>query len=211
MLKTDEEIRKLGVARWCPRRRYNKGRRPGMKDATDRKRSWIGGEVPLSARDKKYLIAVMIAELVKLCFKCHIYEYGGEWYIQYEGGPIGLRLSGAVASIVMMIWDSKVTEKMSANEIELLMYGRYVDDGNYLIRMFRRGWRWSDEYDRMIYKYEYEKEDDELNEEDDVRVMREVRKLANSIWDWIECTEEVGSKFEDGKLPILDLKVYCVG
>ena len=60
----------------------------------------------MSARDKKYLIAVMIAELVKLCFKCHIYEYGGEWFIQYEGGPIGLRLSGAVANIVMMIWDS---------------------------------------------------------------------------------------------------------
>ena len=62
----------------------------------------------------------------------------------------------------------------------------------------------------MVYKYEYEKEDDELNEEDDVQVMREVRKLVNSIWDWIECTEEVGSKFEDSKLPILDLKVYCV-
>ena len=110
MLKTDEEIRKLGIARWCPKRRFTKGRRPGMKDATDRNRRWIGGEIPVSAHDKKYLIAVMIAEIVKLCFQCHIYEYGGEWYIQYEGGPIGLRLSGAVANIVMMIWDSKVTE-----------------------------------------------------------------------------------------------------
>ena len=119
-------------------------------------------------------------------------------------------MSGAVASIVMMIWDSKVTEKMYANEIGLLMYGRYVDDGNYLIRVFGRGWRWSDEHDRMIYRSEYARKDDEKNEEDDVRVMREVRKLANSIWDWIECTEEVGSVFEDGNLPILDLKVYCV-
>ena len=121
MLKTDEDIRKLGIARWCPKRRCNKGKRPGMKDATDRNRRWIGSEIPGNAHDKKYLIAVMISELVKLCFKCHIYEYGGEWYIQYEGDPIRLRLSGAVANIVMMIWDSKMTEKMYANEIRLLM------------------------------------------------------------------------------------------
>ena len=67
-----------------------------------------------------------------------------------------------------------MTEKMYANEIVLKMYGRYVDDGDYLIEVFARGWRWSDEDDRMIYKDEYAKEDDEKNEEDDVRVMRDI-------------------------------------
>ena len=35
------------------------------------------------------------------------------------------------------------------------------------------------------WKLEYKEEDERMEEEDDVRVMREFRKLCNSIWPWI--------------------------
>ena len=49
--------------------------------------------------------------------------------------------------------------------------------------------------------------DTEKNEKNDVRVMREVRKLANTIESDIQLTVDVPSENEDGKLPVLDLKV----
>ena len=83
-----------------------------------------------------------------------------------------------------------------------------IDDGDVFMQVFEKGWRW--EGGDMKWRLEYKEEDEELDEEDDVRVMREFRRLCNSIWPWIQVKEDVGSKYEDKKLPILDLKVYVV-
>ena len=52
-----------------------------------------------------WMLGIMVGEMVKLCFEGHVYEFGGAWYLQKKGGPIGLRLSGAVAALVMIVWD----------------------------------------------------------------------------------------------------------
>ena len=144
--------------------------------------------------------------MVKLCFEGHVYEFGGVWYQQTKGGPIGLRLSGAVAGLVMIVWDDEVCRLVKENKMVMELWKRYVDDGDTFLEVFEKGWRW--EENGMKWALEHKEEDMELNEEDYVRVMREFRKLCNSIWPWIQVKEDVGSKYEDGKLPILDLKVY---
>ena len=46
------------------------------------------------------------------------------------------------------------------------------------------------------------------NEPDDRRCTRELRKLGNSIRSDIQMEEDVASNYDDGKLPMLNLKVW---
>ena len=43
--------------------------------------------------------------LVEILFTNHIYIFGGKWFRQAKGGPIGLRGTCAVARVVMNVWD----------------------------------------------------------------------------------------------------------
>ena len=65
--------------------------------------------------------------------------------------------------------------------INMPLYARYVDDGNTLMEAFRRGWRWVDEEKRLMWKKEWENEDEEIGEEDDKRCFREWRRLCNRL------------------------------
>ena len=60
----------------------------------------------------------------------------------------------------------------------------------------------------MIFDREEEKKDKEKNEKDDVRTMREVRTMVNTICDDIQMEETVASQCKDGKLPILDFQAW---
>ena len=108
----------------------------------------------------------------------------------------------------MIVWDGEVIRLVKENRMAMELWKRYVDDGDVFMQVFKKGWRW--EENGMRWKLEYKEEDKRMEGEDDVRVMREFRKLCNSIWPWIHVKEDVGSKYEDNKLPILDLKVYVV-
>ena len=44
--------------------------------------------------------------------------------------------------------------------------------------------------------------------EGDKRTIREIRKIANTIYPMVKMVEDYLSGHMDGKLPILDLKVY---
>ena len=55
---------------------------------------------------------------------------------------------------------------------------------------------------------EWEQEDEERTEPDDRRTLRELRKMANSIEDDIKMKEDVGSNYQDGMLPMLDVKMW---
>ena len=46
------------------------------------------------------------------------------------------------------------------------------------------------------------------SEPSDRRTMREIRRLSNSLIDFIIMEEDVQSNHEDNRLPILDLKVW---
>ena len=218
MMNTEDEIDAMGVTEFCPRRRAKKGPRPGLADTTvggdkgNKKPKWVRekSRLPETPREKRVMIARLVESMVKLVFQSHVYTYGGKVFRQQDGGPIGLRLSGSVAAIVMIVWDSKMVELVEESGINMPLYARYVDDGNTLMEAFRRGWRWVDEEKRLMWKKEWENEDEEIGEEDDKRCFREWRRLCNSIWEFIVMKEDVPSNYPDNKLPILDLAVYCV-
>ena len=61
----------------------------------------------------------------------------GRVYRQQEGGPIGLEITGVLARLVMLWWDKEFMRKAREFETDILMYLRFVDDGNIAIFFIR--------------------------------------------------------------------------
>ena len=45
-------------------------------------------------------------------FKTHTYSFGGKFYHQLKGGPIGLRSTCCIARLVMLWWDDRLMVAM---------------------------------------------------------------------------------------------------
>ena len=76
----------------------------------------------------------------------HVYKFGNKFYKQRQGGPIGLRLTGVVARLVMDGWTRTFKEKLAAAGVTLDVIIKYVDDINMGIRPIPKGMRWSKEW-----------------------------------------------------------------
>ena len=183
-----------------PRRKNTRGRRPGITTAEVmgplfEERESLYGPLPrqLSEEERKIVLAKVIKQATYTAMKNHTYRFGGDIRKQREGGPIGLTLSGTLARIVMLWWDKQFLEKCKTNHIEVSLYQRYVDDINIKIKEIKPAAE-SDNIDSQQPK--------------DVRSMKEIRKIANTIVQMIQVEEDCPSLHEDGKLPILDLKVW---
>ena len=79
--------------------------------------------------------------------------------MQEEEGSIGERFTMALARIVMLDWDQKFLKLARDNDVSMLMYNRYVDDGNQSLRSLPLGARWSEEEMRIIVKEDFEELD----------------------------------------------------
>ena len=65
-----------------------------------------------------------------------------KFYLQQQGGPIGLRSTCCIARIVMRWWDRQLTEVMAKSNLTVEEKVRYMDDIRIWIRNIRLGWRW---------------------------------------------------------------------
>ena len=69
---------------------------------------WIFPQVVLSEEEKRYILAAVVGIVVEILFSTHLYTFGGEIYLQKDGGPIGLRCTCAIARVVMCMWDTLI-------------------------------------------------------------------------------------------------------
>ena len=77
-----------------------------------------------------------MAEGIRTIFSSHVnvYKFKNLIYPQKNKGPIGLKSSGAVAQLIMLSWDQKFLAMLPMIGILILMYLRYIDDGNIVAR-----------------------------------------------------------------------------
>ena len=54
---------------------------------------------PKGKKEKRKLLAKFVELAVLEIFGSHTYEFGGRVYRQWDGGPMGLALSGAIAEL----------------------------------------------------------------------------------------------------------------
>ena len=216
------EINSLGLTEVVNTRIKKGGRSPGMTTAEIMGKLFREEEDetpslfnpphrrPTEGEQKKILAQVIrIATLAVL--KNHTYQFNEQVKLQTDGSPIGLELAGAMARVVMLWWDKKFIKLAKNNLIDLYLYLRYVDDQNMAAKPLAPGTRWvvgpwlDGMGGKMMVKEELV-EDDKLLP-DDMRTMEELRKMADDICPMIQLEEDYPSKYDDNKLPLLDLKV----
>ena len=82
---------------------------------------WVGGKVMLSEKEKRKVFGKVLEVAIRTCCKNHVYQQEGKFFLQNEGMPIGLRISGVIAELRMCIWMEEVENKMIENEMEVYM------------------------------------------------------------------------------------------
>ena len=208
------EKRKMDLGRILPVRRYHKGATPGVtgaeplsKNTGDELRWVFPGREP-TAEEKKRLLAAALEIGVRAAFACHLYQFGGRTYHQRDGGPIGTRLAGAAAKIVMMEWADKVMEILEKEDIPVFLAACYVDDVRFVTGNIEIGKRWNTKTKRLEYRQEWVDEDNLSETSRSRQTAREMTNIMNSVYWNIQFEPEIGEDFTDSRLPTLDLTMW---
>ena len=213
---TKEELTELGIESAVPKRTTNRGPRPTVayleSDIATRKvggkfvkvDKWVSAENEPSVHQKHIMISKMMSVAVHVAMSNHTYRFDGNVRLQEDGGPIGDELAQAVARMVMNWWDKEFLKLCDTLGLIILLYFRYVDDTNKAIIPPPPDTRFID--GRLVVVPTCV-EEDELLPKDKV-VGKLLRDIANSISPMLQFEEDVASNYQDGRLPILDLKVW---
>ena len=206
MALTPEEIVREGLERQIPKRKTNPNRKVSVAYLTNKEYedNWYKARIP-GKKQKKRMLGLAIATGVQECMANHTYKVGDKTYIQQEGGPIGLELTGAASRAFMWRWDKMYMKKAERAGVKMMMYERYVDDSNQVAVVPKRGARYDAEREKLVYDVV---EEDGENEEDDKRLAKILCDIANSVMGCIEMEADWPNKNENKKLPILDMEVW---
>ena len=154
----------------------------------------------------KKIVGCVMELAVLTVMSTHIYSFEGELFLQVIGGPIGLRSTAAIANLIMKIWDSTYLKLLNKEQIEVLLYVRYVDDNRSFTRPIREGYRWVD--NGLKFSYKWQREDIQSGKDDQQRTCEILVKAMNSISRYLQFTPEPESLLEHEKLPTLDTKIW---
>merc|ERR1711860_158803 len=104
---SEENIKNEGLEHVIPRRERERERKVTVAYLSQKKNEdeWIRARTTPGSRQKKRMIALVVAEGVRICMENHVYCVGDRIFQQQSGGPIGLELTGAVSRPFMAKWD----------------------------------------------------------------------------------------------------------
>ena len=129
--------------------------------------------------------------------------------MQSSRGPIGCRVTMAVARIVMQVWSEKYRNILENSGVLIAMMKGYVDDNRQLSRMLAMGMRFKVETNRFEKSEEALAADIQAKEEGehvDQRMARICRPAMVSVNLDLDFTVETAKDYKDGYLPCLDFK-----
>ena len=153
----------------------------------------------------KSMWAEAVAILVRMAMNNHIFIFGNEIRIQSGDGSIGVRLTGILAELIMLIWCKLLKNKLSNAGIVNELLSRFVDDITMVQEIIPEGMRLQD--DKLVMNVNKISEDSNIP--GDIRTMNIIKEIADGIDSDIEVTFDTQSKNADGFVPILDLKA-CI-
>ena len=143
--------------------------------------------------EEREMVALALEIAVKVAMGNHLFSFNGSVRLQLQGGPIGNRLSGALAKVYMLWWCWAF--------LYFLLF--YVDDTNLAMEELEPGCRL---VEGKVVVLEEEVEADRAIPRD-CRTARVVQDITNSICDTIKMAIDCPSNHESGWMALLDLQV----
>ena len=140
---------------------------------------------------------------VRLAMNNHVYKFGDNIRVQENEGGIGVELTGVLADLRLLKWCIVLEEKLKKLHIQNDLDDRYVDDITVLPTVLPPGTKYKD--DKLIICEDKIEEDNKVA--GDIRTMKIIQEVSNKIDKNIRVTFDAPSYQNDGKVPILDLKV----
>ena len=116
-------------------------------------------------------------------------------------GPIGLKASGGISRLFMIWWDRMFISLACMAGLLVYMYKRYVDDGNIVLEAVPSNKVYDENETKLV------ETNSDISEEPDKHTSKIVKEIANSVTKMLVWDEDYPSKYDDNKLPMLDLKV----
>ena len=210
LCKTDEELKQMDLYKVCPKRKSKKGPRNitgcGTKEKKEeRHKPWTFPKLAkVNKETKRRMITESLKIVLKTLLRTHTYKFASEIRRQKEGGAIGMELTGVIAQIFMVWWDKELQNRLQKIDFQLRLHERYVDDTNTIAKKSEVGARYDGE--RIIITDTSIDEDQGIP--DDKRTMTLLQSVAAHIHPSIRITIDYPSNYMDGKIPMLDVKMW---
>ena len=197
------------MSEYCPTRKYGRGQKPnitgcGVKvNHNERYEPWVNRKKEPDENIKKIILKEAMMVVLKFIMKHHVYEFNNELMVQKEGGAIGVELTGELVRVFMIWWERSFKRKVIENNMKLHLYKRYVDDVNIVAEAEAESAAAAAEKGEkgIINDIDDGKQKDE-------RTMERLKEIGNSIHRSIQLEADYPSRYDDKKLPILDVKVW---
>ena len=175
-------------------------------DKTEEKRygPWTFPNKQPDEKTTKKMLREALKIAIKFIMRNHIYKCDDAIKKQTKGGPIGLELTGELASIFMTWWDKELLRKLEEIGVEVLMYKRYIDDINVIFVA-------PDSNQEFIINEEGQGElvrNEARTKGKEENGMEILQKVGNTIHSSIKVKTDYPSAHSDNKLPLLDIKMW---
>ena len=128
------------------------------------------------------------------------YTWGGKYYRQVKGLPIGPRATSAIAKVVMNMFDRKFRLSMDTLRLGMKLYFRYIDD----IRSIKLGAKFAN--GKLEIDQEQKEEDLREKNPEEVATARVIRQIMDCVLPGIEFTSGTSGDFPgEWGVPTLDI------
>ena len=159
-------------------------------------------------QEKKLMLSLALEEAILVAMGHHTYSLADQTRLQGRGGPIGLKLSGAIAKVYMIWWCRRFTETLQGATVTLPSFQQhllkvYVDDGLQVCEELPPGSRY---VDGQVMVVEEEVEADQLLPGDQ-RTAAVMVEIGNTISPYTRVEADFPSAHRSGQMPFLDLQL----
>ena len=145
------------IRKYLPRRKFEcrRGRKPSIASKKQGSK-WVWPKQTITNGILKRLMGIGLGIAVKCLFENFVYTFGGKYFLQQKGAPIGARVTMCVSRIVMQDWRDDYEQILEVSKLKTLLKGLYVDDGRDLLELLRLGTRFDKKSKMFIHKTEWE-------------------------------------------------------
>ena len=162
--------------------------------------NWYVDVAMLTDDMKREMIAQMIKLAILVMMTSTCYSFGGLLFLQLIGAGIGLRGSAALAKITMGKWDKVQANILHSWTFLVKIFICYIDDVRIFAHPIKKGWYWTDN------GWQFDANSDD-NRSPIERTCEELKKVFESIMDFLKFTTESELDFQNGYLPTLDVEL----